>query len=428
MKVELNNLPKSKIGILFEISWQEFAPYLDRARTELSQDLKIKGFRPGKIPEEIIRKEIGEEKILAQASKHVIKKKYADYVFEKNLEVISPPKVEILKLAAKNPFSFKVEVEVLPEVELPNYKEIASRVKKREVSVEEKEIEETLNFLAKSKTEFKTQERKAENEDFLEIEYKSPQIENNKVFEDRFYLGKGQFVPGFEKNIIGMKKNEEREFTVTFPEEYELKKDLAGKQVTFKVKLKKVQEAKLPELNDEFAKKLGNFKNLEELKKSIKEGIKKEKETIEKLRLREEILEEIASQTKIELPETLGALEKKHMLDDLKENVKNNLKIPFEQYLGEIKKSENDLKESFTDKAKKRVKGFLILREIGKREEIEVKEEEVTSLINELLKNLPNIENPEKLDHQRLKEYYKGVIYNEKVMQLLTKASPKGEA
>lgn len=419
MSVKINNLPKSKIEISFEFPWPEILPYLDRACLKLSENLNIPGFRPGKIPKEIAEREVGENKILAEASEILIKKKYSDYILEKNLEVIGPPKVEILKLASKNPFSFKVTVEVLPEINLPDYKKLASQVKKREISVQDQEIEEALNWLQKSRTEFKELNREVKSEDFLEIEYKSPQIENNKIFEDSFFLGKGQFIPGFEKNLIGMKKGEEKEFSVIFPKPYEAKKELEGKEVIFKVKMKKVQETKLPELNDEFAKKLSNFENLEALKKSIKEGIKKEKETAEILRVREEILGKIASQTKIEVPETLIEVEKEHLLEDLKENVKKNIKIPFEQYLNQIKKSENDLKESFLEKAKKRVQGFLILREIGKKEKIIVKEEEITATINKLLKNLPNIKSSEELDLPRLKQYYKGVIYNEKIFKLL---------
>ncbi len=419
MEVKVNKLPKSKIELLFEIPWGEFQPFLDKAEKELSKDLNLKGFRKGKIPKEIAKEQLGEDKILAYASELLIKKKYPDYVIEKNLEVISPPKIEILKLAPNNPFSFKALVEVLPEVSLPDYKEIASKIKKKKVSVEEKEVEDTLNWLQKSRTEFKEIEREAKNGDFIEIEYKSPQIENNKVFEDRFYLGKGQFVPGFEKNLEGIRAGEEKEFTVTFPEEYKTNKALEGKEVSFKVKVKKVQKAKIPELNDEFAKKLGNFNNLDELRKTIKEGIKKEKEINEKQKRKSDILEKIALETKVELPENLVTLEKQNMLEDLKANVKKNLKIPFEQYLSQIKKSEKELENSFDEKARKRVKGFLILKEIGKKENVIVKEEEVDSAVNQFLKNFPDVEKAKEIDLSRLKEYYKGVIFNEKVFQLL---------
>jgi len=200
---------------------------------------------------------------------------------------------------------------------------------------------------------------------------------------------------------------------------------------------------KIPELNDDFARSLGvspedvkngnltksSIKNLEDLKKSIKEGILKEKEVSERERRRNEILERIGKNMDIEIPEVLISLEKQRMMQNLKESVERELKISFKEYLEKLNKKEEDLKESFLKEAEKRVKNLLILREIGKREEVKVQEEEVNEMINDTFRNYPGVEKAKKeIDLERLKDYYKSIIYNEKVMQLLTKASPKGEA
>jgi trigger factor len=419
MQVAINNLPKSKIEIFCELSWEEFSPYLDKTASELSKELEFKGFRPGRVPREILEKEIGQGKILAQGAEMAVKEEYPKIVIEKKLEVIGAPQVEILKLAPKNPFSFKIRVDVLPEIRLPDYKKIARETPKKGIVVEEKEVQETLKWLRNSRAKFKDLEREAEIGDLLEIEYRSSQIENGKVYQDRFLLGKGQFVPGFEENLKGMKKGEEKEFTVRFPKDY-YQQELAEKPVKFKVKVKKIQEVKFPEINDEFAKSLGRFENIEDLKKSIKEGIAQEKEIAERERRRNEILERISKDTEFEIPEVLVSLEKERMFQDLKQKVKETLKIPFDEYLQKAKKREQDLKDSFSETAKKRVKNFLILREIGKKENIKVGEEEVTQAVNNFLKNYPSVEKAQKeIDLDRLKEYYKGVIYNEKVFQLL---------
>lgn len=413
MRTEIKNLSESKIEILFEVPWKQVLPYLDRAASKLSENLKVAGFRSGKVPREIVEKEMGEGKVLNDGVELLIKEKYPKFVVENELEVIGQPRLEILKLTPGNPLSFKVETEILPQIKLPDYKKIASQINKKEVSisVSEKEVKDTLNQLQKSKAEFKIQKRGAKKGDFLEIEYQSPQLENNKLYKDAFFLAEGQFIPGFEEKLEGMKENDEKEFS--------LKKDSAGKEVVFKVKVKKIQEVKFPELNNEFAKKLGNFKSLEELKKSIKEGIKKEKEAKEIQRKRTEILEKISSEAKIDVPESLVSFETENMIKDLEERVRQSLKIPFEQYLSKIKKSERDLKKSFFEKAKEKVKNFLILREIGKREDVEVKEEEVKSAINDFLQNFPDVKKARKLDINQLKEYYKSVLYNEKVFQRL---------
>lgn len=421
MKNSLKKLSDSKVEILFELAWQELSPYLEKAAQELSRDLKFKGFREGKAPREFVEKEFGEGKVLAQAAELAVKDNYPKFVSEKKLEVIAPPQVEILKLAKDNPFSFRVKVDVLPEIKLPDYKKIASETSQKEVSVEDKEVNQALNWLRKSKSEFKDLAREAQKGDFLEIKYQSPQLEGGKVFEDSFEMAKGHFVPGFEENLQGMKKGEEKEFTVPFPKDY-LQKELAGKQVNFKVKVKRVSQAIFPEINDDFARSLGKFENLDNLKKNIKEGISQEKEMAEKGRRRGEILEKIAERTEFEVPPSLVSLETERMLNDLKNKVAKELKIPFQDYLSKVKKrSEEELKKSLIEQAKKKVKNFLLLRQIGKKEEVKVSQEEVEAAVNGFLQNYPAEQDKKEVDPERLKEYYRGVIYNEKVFQKLEK-------
>ncbi|MCD6500661.1 trigger factor [bacterium] len=430
MQIKINKLPKSRVEIFFELSWLEFQPFLERAASKLSGNLNVPGFRPGKVPPEILEKEIGQGKILTEGAKLAIKQVYPQLVREKKLEVIGSPQVEILKLAKGNPFSFRARVEILPEIQLPDYKKIAAETSQKEVSVEEKEIQEALNWLQKSRAKFKDLERVAQKGDFLEIEYTMKIAapggaslapagrENGKTFHDRFFLGKGHFVPGFEENLEGMKKEEEKEFTIPFPKDY-FQKELACKDVNFKVKVKKIQKMELPELNDEFAKSLGRFENLEKLKESLKQGIKQEKEMAEKQRRRNEILEKIAREAEFEIPQSLISLEKERMLNDLKRNVEKELKISFGDYLGKIRKSEEELKDSLGEEAEKRVKNFLVLRQIGKKEGVKVSEEEIETAVNGFLKNLPEERVKKEIDPERLKSYYRGIIYNEKTFQIL---------
>ncbi len=419
MKASIKKLPNSKVEILFEVPWQEFFPYLDRAAQDLGKNLKFKGFRQGKVPREMIEREIGKERILAEAAELVVKNKYPRLVFEKKLEVIDTPQVEILKLARDNPFSFRIRVNVLPEIPLPDCQKIASEVEKKEVSIEAKEVEDALKFLARSRASFKDLDRAAQQGDFMEIEYKSPQIENDKVFQDGFLLAKGQFVPGFESNLEGMGAGQKKEFIVHFPKDY-FKKGLADRKVNFRVKVKKVQQMELPELNDDFAQNLGEFKNLEELKQGIRKGIRKEKTTKETQRRRTEILEKISGALKFEIPQVLIDLEKDRILDNLKKEAVQELKMSFEDYLKKIQKTEKELRDSFSEEAQKKVKNLLILRELGKKEKIVVSEEEIKTAANGFLKNYPGINQAKKeIDIDRLKEYYRGILYNEKIFERL---------
>ncbi len=419
MKVSQKKLENSGIELSFELEWQEFSPYFDRAFSELSKDLKIAGFRPGMVPRQMAEKHLEQSVILKEAAELAVRKKYPDYILENNLQIIGQPQIEITKLAKGNPLCFKVKVDILPEIKLPDYKKIASKTKKAEnVPVEEKEIEASLKWLQQSRAKFEESKEAVKKGNFLEIEYQSPSLENNKLFQDSFIQGEGYFIPGFEDNLLEMKTGQKKDFEVKFPNDYKDKK-LAGKNVPFKVEIKKIHNLKLPELNDEFAKKLGNFENLTALRKNIEEGLGKEKDSQERQRIRKEILENIAQETKVEIPASLIGHEQEHMLVELKEKIKEVFKTPFEQYLKNIGKSETEIKDSFKREAEKRVKELLLMKEIGKKENIVVEDKEIAAAVNNFLKNFPDPKKAEELDPERLKAYYREVIFNEKTLKKL---------
>ena len=419
MKAEVKKSSKSKIEILFEIPWEEFEDYFKKASLILGENVIVKGFRPGKMPQEVLEEQIGTGKVLQKAANLAVEEKYSQVIREKKIEVASQPQINITKLAKGNPFEFKAEICILPKINLPDYKKIASQIKKREVLVEDKDVEDTLNWIQQSRAVFTPLEREAKSDDFVEIEYQSPQIESNKLFKDKFVLGKAKFVSGFEENLKGMKKEEEKEFSVLFPKNYS-NKLLAGKKILFRVKMKLVQKMELPEINDEFALKFGKFENLESLKENLRQGVKKEKELEESQRIRNEILEKIAQNSECELPESLVEIEKTHFLDDLKQRVSQGLQVSFDEYLTQIKKTEEEIKGSFSENARKKVKNFLVLREIGKTENIMVSEDEIKEETNKILKKYSDIgDSKEKIDLDRLKDYTESVIYNEKVFKKL---------
>jgi trigger factor len=419
MKVSIKKLPKSQIQLEIELAPQEFDEFLEKTTFELGKDLEIPGFRKGKVPQNIIEKEIGKEKILFEAAQNAIKETYVRAILENEIEAISQPEIKILKLAPGNPFLFQAIISVLPEITLPDYRGIASQTKRRKIVVSEREVEDALLWLQKSRAKFIEKNEPAQKGDFIEIEFSSPQIEQNAKKQDNFILGQGGFVPGFEENLVNMTVGQEKEFSVKFPEKH-FKKELAGKKIHFKVKVKSVQKIILPKLDDEFAKNVGRFENLEALKNSIQEGLKMEKENRESQRLRQEILEKILRETKVEIPEILLENEKKRMLEDFKKTISERFKTSFEDYLKEVKKTEKEILETFSSSAERKIKYYLCLREIAKREKIEVSQEEIKFAINGFLKSYPSVEKAEKeLDLEKLKSYYKEAIRNEKTLKFL---------
>ena len=417
MKTSIKKLPKSKLEILVELSKEEFNHFYEKALFELGKDLELPGFRKGAIPKEVLEKNIDRRIVLDSASQGAIRENYFKIILENKIEALGKPEVKILKLVPSNSFEFKILVSVFPTMKLADYKKIASQKTKKETEVSEEEVKETLFSIQKSRTKLFPKETAAEKGDFIEIEYVCSEIENGKKIKDGFFLGRGGFLAGFEEKLEGIKKDEERNFSLKVPENY-FQKNLAGKEINFKVKTISVQKAQIPELTDEFAKSLGQFKDLTDLKKSIFEGIKAEKRKSESERIRNEILNEIIENSEFEVPDILIEQEKNRYLEELKIRIPQIFKIDFKQYLNQIKKNEQDFKDSYQKTAEKEIKKTLILREIKKKEKVIVSEDEVLKMANEILSNFA-LEEAKKIDPEVLKEYTKERIEEEKVLNFL---------
>ena len=419
MKTEINKLEKSQIEIEFELTAEEFNMYIDKALEHLKKHVKMDGFRPGAVPKDMVEKKVGQESLLMEAGDIAVKESYLKYINENNLEPVGQPDISITKIAKGSPLMFKAKFSVLPEIKLPDYKEIAKSVKAREVSVTDEEVNHSLNSLqkARAKMALKNPEAKAEKGNFVHITYHNKEVNGGKDIEDQFVLGEASMIKGFEDNIVGMKANEEKEFLLKFPVEM-LQKELAGKEGKFNVKMKSVYDMQLPEVSDQFAKDLGGFANVSVLKDSIKEGMTAEKKEDEKQRKRGEILAKTSQQATFEIPESIVEQEKIRLLERFKQHITSNFNMKFEEYLASIKKTETEIKESYQKEAEKRLREFLILREIGKKEHMEVSDEEVQDEISKSIRN-QNIDDVKKIDISELKEYTRGILLNEKIFQYL---------
>lgn len=417
MKTNLKKLPKSQIEIEFELDAEEFSKYIDKALDYLKSHVKMDGFRPGQVPKELVEKKVETEDLLMEAGDLAVKASYTKFVNENNLEPISDPEVQIKKIARGSEFLFTVKVSVLPEVELPDYKAIASKVKKQDVAVTKDELEDAINYLQKSRAKFSQVDRASQKKDVVEIEYSNKDINNGKEIKDRFILGEGGFMKDFEDNVTGMKAGEEKTFTARFPENHP-QKDLAGKEGEFKVKMISVQQMELPPLDDEFAKGLGAFENMAALRENIKEGITLEKREAEKQKRRNEIVSNVSQKITFDLPEKIVEQEEKRLFENFKNQVTKGANVSFEEYLKTTQKTEEEIQASFKLEAEKRIKNFLVLRQIGKAEHVEVSNEEIREEMNKVTKNYQK-EQIEKIDINQLKEYAKDVIYNEKVFGAL---------
>ena len=423
MKVKINSLPKSKVEVIVCLDKNDVSQFKEIALKDFNQDLKINGYRPGKAPLSIAENHLPALKVYEKAASLAIEKIYPQIIKEKKIQAIGYPSINITKIIPDQEVEFKAEVSVIPKLDLPDYKKIAEDMQKdkKNVSIDEKEIEEALQWLQNSRSVSEKIERPTKEEDIVTIDYqikeKEVLIKNGEDKNYTFVLGKGHFIPGFEKNLIGMKTGENKIFNVTVPESW-AQKDIQGKKLSVEISLKETKEKKLPSLDDKFAQTLGKFKNLEELKENISKGLKSEKEAKEKERWHLAILDKIIADTKADIPEILINSEVEKMLEELKTQLEK-IQLTFEKYLEQIKKTEEQLRKDLQELAKKRVFSALVLREIGLLEKIEVPEDEIKEKVNNILQQIPDPETKKKINPEDLKEFALGIIRNEKVFQIL---------
>ena len=425
MKNTIKDLPKSQKEISVEISIEEMEKYMNQALDKLSKNIKLDGFRDGKVPKGVAEKQLGDVAIFEEASQLAIQNSYFEIIKENKLNPLGQPKAEITKAAPGNPLEYKIVISVIPEVKLGDYKTVSGKVEIKKI--DDEMVEQKIKTLQKKKASYITKNESAEKGDRVEINFETRvdgvKLEGGESKNHPLVLGQGNFIPGFEDKIIGMKKDEEKEFDLVFPENY--KKDLAGKKASFKVKINLVQKVNLPEINDEFAKGLGKFENLEGLKKNIKKGMTIEEEGKAREKFRVELVDQVVEKTTVELPEIMIESELDNMINEFKNNI-TQTGIEFDEYLKNVNTNLEKLKTEWQPMAEKRTKTGLVMREISLREEIKISDEEIEKRVNETLKLYPNEEELRKnMDLEKFKDHITSVLMNEKVFEILEKIAEK---
>ena len=355
MEIKTKKLPKNLIEITVELSVKEMQPFYDEAVEHLAEGIQIPGFRAGKAPTHMVKEQIGPAKILEHAAEHAINAKYSEIIKKENLKPAGPPQIQVQKLAPDNPFIVKLTIALIPEVKLCDYKKI--KVKRNEVEIKDEKINQALEQLRSMRGQETLVNRACRKSDKVQIDLnlfidKVP-LEDGQMKDFPVTLGSDQYLPGLSDNLTGLKKDEEKEFSFTYPTNH-YDKRLAGKKVDFKIKVKNVYQIDLPELDDKFAQSMGPLKTFKELKDKIKENIIAEENNKEKKRVEIEILKQLVEKSEFgDLPEILI----EHELDKMIAELKGNIEKPddptspkFNDYLESIKKTEEQLRKEFIDR------------------------------------------------------------------------------
>lgn len=410
MKYEIKEATATKKKVEIEVSAEDFNNYYSQTLKKISANAEIPGFRKGKVPENMVEDRVTKEGVLSEAAETAIRESWARFLAESKEEAISQPQVEIIKIAKDNPLIFTAEFEILPLIKLPKLD--SAKVEKSSVEVTDQEVEDAIKWIQQSRAKYSEKISGAEDGDLVEFTFSCLDIENDPEKKDRIVLGKGHYIEGLEDTLRGMKRDEVRQFETQHPQEND-------KKIKMSVKVDSVKKVEIPEVNDEWVKSLG-FNTVEELKKDIRGGIKKDKEVAEIQRVREEAIKKLVEKTEIEVPETLIKREQDFMLNNIKERCLSELKISFEEYLKQVKKTEEEITEELEKIAKEKVKGFLVLHQIIKNERIEITEEEISQKIEEMLNQYPNKEEIKKtMDEAQLRLYIEDELKREKAFNLL---------
>ena len=384
MKTTVKKLSDTKVCLTITLGADELNAAEQVALTKMARDLKVPGFRKGKVPVSVAAKHVNPMVLQEQVLDNALSKAVAEAFMNEKLQALERPSVEVKKFVPNQEVEFTAEATVVPPVKLGDYKKL--KAKPQAVKVEAKDVDEIIERMQQNfvdKTEVK---RAAREGDEVIIDFVGKKdgvaFDGGSAKDFALKLGGGQFIPGFEEGVVGHKAGETLDLDLEFPKDYHAE-NLAGAKVVFSVTLHKVNELKLPELNDEFAAKCGPFTDVKELKADIKREITAQKEREAKEKLKDELVAELADSSKVALPELLIDDQLRSIEQDLMQNLSYR-GLTMDAYLktqGFKDKADWQKKEA-RPAAEKRVKAGLVLAELSKELGVEVSREELDMQIS----------------------------------------------
>ena len=399
-------LEKSTVALTVEVSAADFEAAIEKAYRKQRGSIRMPGFRPGKAPRKMIENMYGAGVFYEEAVNIALPDAYSGAVKESELHVVGYPQVELLEVG-KEGFSFKATVAVYPQVTLGQYKGIEAP--KAEVKVLAADVNARLKEMADRNSRMVSVERKVKKGDVANIDFEGfmdgVPFDGGKSDNFDLEIGSGQFVPGFEDQIIGMEIGEEKDLDITFPEDYHA--DLAGKSVVFHVKVNAVKVKETPALDDEFAKDVSEFDTLAELKKDVKAKLTEEREEAGRRAFEDVVMNKVAEGIQADIPDAMVEEQAHRFVENLKMQVQSQ-GIPFEQYMQMTNMDEEKLLEEAMGPAVGQVRMDLAVTAIVKEENIEVSDEEVEAEIAKMAEQYG-------MDVERVKQFVNPELIKEEV-------------
>lgn len=368
------------------VAAEKFDEALDEAFKKVVKDVSLPGFRKGKIPRNIFENRFGVESLYQDAVDIVLPDAYSEAVEQTEIFPVDQPSIDIEEIEKGKDLIFVCDVTVKPEVELGEYKGI--EYEDHTVEVTEEEVDESLKQLQESQAELILKEEgEVEEGDTVVIDFEGflgdEPFEGGKGENHSLEIGSGQFIPGFEEQLVGKESGVDTEVKVTFPEEYHAE-DLAGEEASFNVKIHEIKEKEVPALDDEFAKDVDEeVETLAELREKKEKELLEQKETAYENQKRETIIEKVTENAEVDIPEAMIDAELQNMLQEFEQNLQMQ-GMTLENYFQFSGQSEEELKDQMKEDAEKRVKTNLTLEAIFEAEELEVSQESIDAEIENM--------------------------------------------
>lgn len=384
MKTKTKKLSDSRVELTVTLDAKDLKPIKEKALLKLAKELKVEGFRKGKVPAEVAKKFIPENDLNAEVVDYAVRTTVVPAFQEVEKSPLVMPSVNVTKYVPDEIVEYTATADIIPEVKLGDYKKLG--VKKETVKVTEKEIKEILDNIATSFGEKKVVKREAKLGDEVVIDFVGKKdgeaFKGGSAKDYKLTLGSKTFIPGFEEGVVGHSSGDKFDLPLTFPKDYGVK-DLAGAKVVFEVLVKQVNEIVKPKIDDELAKKCGPFKKLDELKADIKKNLQAQNEHKLEDKYKDDLVNELVKKSKIPAPEILIDDQVRAIRDDMTRNAAAQ-GLSFEEFL----EANNETLENWEKEARKiaeqRVKASLALQNVALAEKITVSDDEAAAKIAEL--------------------------------------------
>ncbi len=384
MKTKLKKLSDSRVEITVTLDAKDLKDASEKALEKLAKEIRVEGFRKGKVPVEVAKKFVPENDLNAETADIAVRNTIIKAFQDNERSPLVLPSANITKYVPGDLLEYVATADIIPEIKLGDYKKLG--VKMGTAKVTEKDIENVLNNIATSFAEKKAIKRAAKLEDEVVIDFTGKK--DGKAFDGgsakdyKLTLGSGSFIPGFEDGIVGHEPGDKFELKLTFPKDYGVK-DLVGAKTVFEVLLKQVNEITKPKIDDELAKKCGPFKTVAELKADIKKNLASQTEHREEEKFKDDLIKALVEKSKVPAPEILVDDQMRIIRDDITRNATSQ-GLSLDDYL----KRAGETKESWEKEARKiaeqRVKASLALQTLAVEQKITVSDDLVAAKIAEL--------------------------------------------